>query len=139
MNLSCEQSRSPREGPPDDGAAAPCHVLLLGIEPAMAALIEEWLAPEGLRVTSSERAPMSVSLVLIDLPFPRRDGRERLRELAQVHPGVPVVVLSSTFFTGVAAQGEVAQQLGAAAVLATPVTRDSLRATVLRVLAREAR
>ena len=111
---------------PADAATAPVgetppRVLLQDIEPAMADLIGAWLCLDGLHVQREARAGQTIALILIDLPFPRRDGAACLRLLAQQWPGVPVLVLSSTFFAGVATQGEVASQLGAAAVLAAPV------------------
>ena len=111
-------------------------VLLVDIEPALTGLLQEWLASDGLQVREAgvAHAHEPVALILIDLPYPRRDGTRRLQQLARAWPGVPVVVLSATVFAGVAAHGEVARQLGAAAVLATPVARATLRATVRALL-----
>ena len=75
-----------------------------------------------------------LALILIDLPFPRQDGTQRLQQPAQAWPGVPVIALSSTFLPHVAAQGEVARQLGAAAVLPAPVAQGTLRAAVARLI-----
>jgi CheY-like chemotaxis protein len=117
------------------GAAPPC-VLLIDIEPATSALFEEWLRQDGLRVRhdAHECAGQGVALILIELAFPRVDGARQLQLLGLAWPGVPVLVLSPTFLPGVAANGEVARQLGAAAVLAAPVSRDNLRSTVARAL-----
>jgi CheY-like chemotaxis protein len=94
------------------------RVLMVDIEPAMAGLFAEWLAAEGLAADGdAARADPSAALILIDLPFPRQAGRERLEQLRCAWPGVPVVVLSSTLLPGVLPQGEVARTLGAAAVL----------------------
>jgi CheY-like chemotaxis protein len=125
----------------DDAAVAPeatasPNVLLIDIEPAMAGLFESWLSGEGLRVLRHADAAERIALILIDLPFPRQDGVRRLQRLAQAWPGVPVLVLSSTFFAGVAAQGAVARQLGAAAVLAAPVERETLSRAVAQVLSK---
>jgi len=117
-----------------DDRVVPPVVLLQGVEPAVADLYEAWLSQDGLRVRRDADADEDVALVLIDVPFPRQDGATRLRRLAQVWPGVPVLVLSSTFLPSVAAQGEVARQLGAAAALAAPVARDALRDAVARLL-----
>jgi DNA-binding response OmpR family regulator len=111
-------------------------VLLRGIEPAMAALFDEWLARDGWRVLRDAAANERIGLIVIDLPFPRHDGAQRVRELAQHWPGVPVLALSSAFFAGVAVQGDVARQLGATAVLAAPVARNTLRAAVAELLQR---
>lgn len=116
------------------GRDAPARVLLLDIDPAMADLFEEWLAGDGLQMLRRADAGERIALILIDLPFPREDGAARLRRLAQAWPGVPVLVLSSTFFAGVSAQGAVARQLGVAAVLPAPVARDTLRSAVSELL-----
>ncbi len=113
------------------------RVLLCDVEPATAALFAEWLAAEGLRADSdASAAEPPAALILIELPFPRQGGQQRLRELARAWPGVPVIVLSPTLLPGVAAQGGVARQLGATAVLAAPVARDTLRAAVAQALQR---
>jgi CheY-like chemotaxis protein len=115
----------------------PLHprVLLVDIEPAMAGLFAEWLAADGLLADSdTARAEPPAALILIDLPFPRQHGREQLEQLQRTWPGVPVAVLSPTLLPGVSPQGEVARALGAAAVLPSPVSREALRRTVLRLL-----
>ncbi len=115
--------------------APPC-VLLIDIEPTTAALFDEWLRLDGLRVRldAHDCAGQGVALILIELSFPRLDGARQLQLLGLAWPGVPVVALSPTFLPGVSANGEVARQLGAAAVLAAPVSRDSLRRTVAQTL-----
>ena len=118
------------------GSVAAPNVLLLDIEPPTAALFDEWLRREGVRTQREARDGESVALILLELAFPRRDGAQRLQRLAATWPGVPVLVLSPTFLPGVSAQGEVARQLGAAAVLAAPVARDTLRAAVAGLLGR---
>lgn len=111
------------------------RILLLDIEPAMAALLVEWLAAEGVAADSNAgRADPAATLILIELPFPRQGGRERLARLAEAWPGVPVIVLSPTFLPGVPPQGEVARQLGAAAVLPSPLSRQRLCGTIVRLL-----
>lgn len=126
----------------DDGEPAgvavspPPGVLLLDLEPAMADLVDEWLARDGWRVQHDPAHATDVGLIVIDLPYPRQDGAARVRHLQRAWPGVPVLVLSSTFLPGVPVHGEVARQLGAAAVLASPVARDTLRGVVSQLLQR---
>jgi CheY-like chemotaxis protein len=111
-------------------------VLLLDIEPAMAELFAEWLAADGLAAdTDAALAVPPAVLILIDLPYPRQGGRERLAHLRATWPGVPIVVLSPTLLPGVSPQGEVARALGAAAVLSSPVSREALRGAVLHLVA----
>jgi CheY-like chemotaxis protein len=125
---------APRELLRPAGPDAARRVLLCDVEPAMAALFNEWLGADGLCVDSDAARPQPpVALILIDLAYPRQGGRERLAQLQRDWPGVPVIVLSPTLLPGVAPQGEVARQLGAAAVLPAPVSAEALRAAVARL------
>lgn len=121
-------------------ASAPCrasplprHALLIDVEPATAELFAHWLAPDGWQMLSAATPADRVALIVIELAFPRQSDRQRLLDLAQAWPGVPVIVLSPTLLPGVSPQGEVARQLGAAAVLSAPVSADALRAAVARL------
>jgi DNA-binding response OmpR family regulator len=119
--------------------AAPARgrALLVDVEPPLAALIAEWLAE--IRVEACCEAmhaarDRAVDLVVVDLPYPRREGARRLRAIATALPDAPILALSPTFFAGVAASGSVARDLGAAAVLPAPVGRAALVAAVHRLL-----
>src|SRR5262245_55397458 len=83
------------------------RVLVVNADPALRGLIEEWLAGEACRFV--EERP---DLVLVDLPFPREHGAAMLARIAQVHPHVPVVALSSNFFPGIESNGAIARALG---------------------------
>jgi CheY-like chemotaxis protein len=126
---------APRDLPREPVACKLRRVLLLDLEPSMAALLAEWLAADDLAADSnaalSDPAP---ALIVIDLPFPRQADHLRLDLLRRDWPGVPVLLLSPTLMPGVPPQGEVARALGVAAVLPSPVGRAALRAAVLRLL-----
>ena len=96
-------------------------------------LVEEWLTAQGSTV-ALERGDAGrdhgFDLVVVDVPFPRQGGRDMLERIAQAHPGIPIIALSSTFFDGIDRNGAVARSLGVASVLPKPVTRDSLLAAV---------
>lgn len=109
-------------------------VLLVDTEPAIGALLAEWLAGVGVDAVTAPGAADAVDLVIADVPFPRRDGGRRLRAIADRRPGTPVLVLSPTIFAGVASGGAVARQLGVAGVLATPVRRETLVGAVSELL-----
>jgi PleD family two-component response regulator len=66
----------------------PTKVLLVDADPALAELLEKWLADHGCRVVD-ERP----DLVLVDLPVPRERGLARLRQLGDAHPNTPVVAM----------------------------------------------
>lgn len=116
---------------PDDAATsaeAPA-VLLVDLEPSVAALFAEWLAEAGLRAvigTPGTAGSAAAAVAVLDLPFPRQGGRERVAQLAGALPGRPVVALSPTFHAGIASRGEVARQLGVHGVVAAPARRDAL-------------
>ena len=57
-------------------------------DPALAELLEEWLAREGCRAVR-ERP----DLVLVDLPFPRERGLQVLKRLGAAYPDIPVVAM----------------------------------------------
>jgi DNA-binding response OmpR family regulator len=124
--------------PDDAGGVAPDRlrrVLLHDVEPALAGLIAEWLGADGFVADSdASRGEPPVALIVVDLPFPRQAGRDRLDALQRGWPGVPVVVLSPTLLPGVPPRGEVARALGAAAVLPSPLSRQSLRAAIETLL-----
>lgn len=136
MPPSRDESFLQDDGEPTGLAVSPPGVLLLDMEPAMAGLLDEWLVRDGWRVQHDAARAAGIGLIVIDLPYPRQDGAARVRQLQRAWPGVPVVVLSSTFLPGVPTHGEVARQLGATAVLASPVARDALRGVVLQLLRR---
>lgn len=134
--MNAPREKAPFDAPGRDaGAAAAPRVLLCDIEPATAQLFAEWLAVDGLRADSDTHvSEPPAALVLIDLPFPRRGGAERLRALAQAWPGVPVIMLSATLLPGVSPRGELARQFGVAAVLPAPVSRADLLGAVRGLL-----
>jgi CheY-like chemotaxis protein len=138
---------SPARSDPDPAASAaarpPPRVLLVDLEPALAGLLAEWLHQAGIearaaRGASADALPSRAELLVIDIPYPRQGPPPRLQALALAWPGTPILALSATFLAGVAARGEVARQLGVAAVLATPLSRADWLAAVRRLLERGA-
>jgi len=62
------------------------RVMLVDADPALAELLEEWLAEQGCATVREHP-----DLVLVDLPFPRERGLQVLRRLGEAHPDTPVV------------------------------------------------
>lgn len=62
------------------------RVLVFDADPALAELLEDWLAAEGCRMVE-ERPDM----VLVDVPFPRALAMQRLKRIGDEHPGTPVL------------------------------------------------
>lgn len=141
--MSLPADDSPPRSVPGSAQSAPPRVLLVDIDPALAGLLAEWLRQAGIHVCAAPGAradtlPRCAELLVTEIPFPRQGPSPRLQALALAWPGTPILALSPTFFAGVAARGEVAQRLGVAAVLATPVSREDWLAAVRRLLERGA-
>lgn len=113
--------------------AEAARIRVVDADPALQGLLEEWLAEEGCRVVEDDP-----DLVIVDLPLPRSAGAGVLKELAARHPGTAVIALSSNFFPGVEASGELARALGVAAVLPKPLTRQALLGALRKRLPRPA-
>lgn len=64
------------------------RVLVVDADPALAELLEEWLADHGCRPVADRP-----QLVLVDLPFPRDRGLQVLKKLGEAHPHTPVVAM----------------------------------------------
>ena len=69
-------------------ASAGARVLLVDADPALAELLEEWLASQGCCAVA-ERP----DLVLVDLPFPRERAVQVMRTLGATYPDIPVVAM----------------------------------------------
>ena len=111
-----------------DGPHPSRRILLVDAEPALAAIVAEWLAPHGWRVEGHD-AGDGAALVIVDVPFPRQAAGQ-LQRLGAVHAGTPILVLSSTFLGRIECCGVLARQLGVAGVLPKPLQRDALLAAV---------
>jgi len=81
------------------------RVLLVDADPALAELLEEWLADEG-----CARVQERADLILVALPYPRERGLALLSEVGDAHPDTPVVAMPK------------------------PLTRDAFLATLRRAL-----
>jgi DNA-binding response OmpR family regulator len=121
----------------EEGSLDPVRVLVADTDCALFGLLEEWFAASGWQLAGvcgpDEASADGYDLIVVDVPFPRR-GAAVLKALATEHPGTPIIALSSNFFPGVESNGAVARELGVAAVLPKPVTRDALMAVAQRTL-----
>jgi DNA-binding response OmpR family regulator len=116
------------------------RVLVVDADPALLALLDEWLADHGCEVVHERRgddaAQDDFDLVVVDIPFPRNGGSDVLKRVAHGNPGAPILALSSSFFAGIESTGAIARTLGVASVLPKPVTRAALIDAVDRLLPR---
>jgi len=120
-----------------DGGAGAVRILVADADCALYGLLEEWLADAGYELagTCAPDKPVhdGYDLIVVDVPFPRADV-DVLKMLRQEHPGTPIIALSSHFFPGVEKTGALARELGVAAVLPKPLTREALLAAAQRVV-----
>jgi DNA-binding NtrC family response regulator len=63
-------------------------VLLVDADPALAELLEDWLAAEGCALADGRP-----DLILVDLPFLRERRLELLKALGETHPDTPLVAM----------------------------------------------
>jgi DNA-binding response OmpR family regulator len=136
----CEGAGSNAESEVRGATAAILRVLVVDADPALFALLEEWLVAYPCDVVqagaSESPAADRFDLVVVDVPFPRQGNIDVLQRIAGEHPDTPVLMLSASFFSGIESNGDIARALGVAAVLPKPVKRDAFIAAVRRVLAR---
>jgi len=113
------------------------RALIVDADAALAALLEEWLDELGWSVDreASAAAPGldGYDVVVLDVPYARRDGLEQVRRVAERHPGTPILALSASFFAGVDCTDGIARSLGAACVLPKPLAREALVAALRRL------
>lgn len=122
--------------PPPSGRSA--TVLLVDVDPALTELLAEWLAPHGIGVQHERDAVPGAryDLLVVDIPFPRQDGAQRLGRLVQEHSDTPIIAISAAFFPGVVCRGALCCRLGIAGALPKPVPRAQFLSIVQRLLQR---
>jgi CheY-like chemotaxis protein len=84
---------------------------------------------EGLKIAAAQE----VNLVLLDWKMPGMNGQETLRELAVLHPGLPVIMI--TAYPRQQCEGGLA---GASAVLQKPLDFPMLLEAIKKLLAQAA-
>ena len=89
------------------------------------------IAEDGEEALACLEANRAISLVLLDLLMPRRDGLETLREMRNTGRNQPVIMLSGPATTTNVVQ---AIKAGATDFLAKPVSHEELRAAIRSAL-----
>lgn len=111
------------------------RVMIVGADGPMFELLQAWFEAAAFVVTRrAEDDGRPLDLVIVELAFPRLGGVDSIRLVANQHPMVPILVLSSTFLAGIDCCGQVAKALGVACVLPNPVSHQALMQAVRRVL-----
>lgn len=111
------------------------RVLVLDSDALTQSMISEWLDADGWQVVEPaiDQAASDLSLVVVDLPFPRAGLFDALQSIRREYAGVPLIVISSTVFANVGCCGPCAESLGVAGVLPKPVSRETLIGAVRRL------
>jgi CheY-like chemotaxis protein len=124
--------------PTAQAAALAGPVLAVDIDRPFQQVLATWLRARGAtvvfvaRATALTRPPASAlapALIVCELADPKHAGRQVLRQLAQRHPGVPTIAISSRFVACDASRG-LARQLGVQAAIAKPFGRNALDAAL---------
>jgi DNA-binding response OmpR family regulator len=106
------------------------RVALYEEDDLMRALLTEWLRDAGYRVlvaaANGVRPSPRADLVIASLYMPKYTGATVVEELKAAHPGTPLIALSGQFRGGLSSAGLTARSLGAALIIAKPLTRDAL-------------
>jgi DNA-binding response OmpR family regulator len=105
----------------------------------MRALLEEWLRNAGYRVHGAASLGAlvrdNVDVVIVSLYMPKHAGARMICEIRAAYPRTPLIAISAQFRSGLSSAGATAQTLGVAQVLAKPLSRDALLATVRAIIA----
>jgi two-component system response regulator AtoC len=89
------------------------------------------LAQDGEEVLNCLRSQNSISAVLLDLVMPQSDGLDVLREIRDIAPNLPVIVVSGAASTLNIVS---AMKFGASDFLPKPVSHEELRISLARAL-----
>ena len=104
----------------------------------MCSLLAEWLGDAGYRVNcvASLTAPAqeNADLVIVSLYMPKNTGAQLVCKIRAAYPLTPLIAISAQFRSGLSTAGATAQTLGVAQVIAKPLTRDALLATVRGII-----
>ena len=107
----------------------------------MRALLKEWLAEAGYRVSApAPRAPRpetAADLVIVSVCMPKEIGARIVGEIQAIHPGVPVIALSAQFRSGLRDEGTTARILGVQQVIAKPLSRGDLLESIRVIIGRQ--
>jgi CheY-like chemotaxis protein len=113
------------------------RVLVIDQDRFVYSLYAECLHALGCEVVDGSKRTGAADFDLIVVDVNARGGHDAdaLRCLAHQHPATPILALSATFCPSIESGGEVARQLGVAAVLAKPFSCKVLIDTVRDLLA----
>lgn len=109
-----------------------CSIALIESDPLIQQLTARWLSDAGHRVVLTSvlelRPDMDLDLIVVNIANPRV-ANQLMSSLGDAH-AAPVLLVSARFRRSRQPSPALAHQLGAAAVLPKPYTRDELLAAV---------
>lgn len=118
------------------------RVLFVDDEDSMVFLMENWLDRLGYKATGCtapekalemfRAAPQDFDVVLSDLSMPEMSGVELARELLQIRPGMPILIVSGYV---AAADNEEVRSLGLPDLLPKPNSMEQLAQSIHSILA----
>lgn len=120
--------------------SAPATVMVVDDDPAMRALLRDWLEREGFRVLEEPSAERLLAVasgtpcdaVILDKEMPGLGGLDALPACRRHRPDVPVILITAF---GVPAVAEQAQRFGAYRYLEKPFQLGALLAAVREAVA----
>lgn len=115
-------------------------ILLVDDSSLVAEAVGELLAGAGYRVVEAWDAQRALSFLamepvhaaIVDMQLRGESGVALLRRIRELHPGVKTILMSGSFEEGESVPRELENVSDA--ILAKPIDRDALRATLRRLL-----
>ncbi|HEX3845732.1 MAG TPA: response regulator [Steroidobacteraceae bacterium] len=103
----------------------------------MHGLLREWLSSAGHVVqdsTPGQGAIPRADLVIMSISTRKGETQLLIRGMRRIHPGTPIIALSSQARLGLSSNGVLACELGVARVMAKPLARKELITAVDDIL-----
>jgi DNA-binding response OmpR family regulator len=117
------------------------HIVVYEENDLMRSLLLEWLSEAGYLVSAPaprESPPaLAASLVIVSVAAPRHGGAQTIGDIRTTHPRAPIIALSGLFRSGLSDMGETARTLGVQQVIAKPLSRNDLLASIRAIMPRQ--
>src|ERR1700682_3851949 len=114
------------------------NIVIYEEDDLMRGLLEEWLMNAGYRVhgARSHTAPVGehADLVIVSIYHTKHAGVRQICEIRVAYPHTPLIAISAQFRSGLSTNCATAQTLGVAQVIAKPLSRNALLATVRGII-----